>query len=61
MDYKQALKEAKEAALTNPELKIIGYYVFTGGLNSLAFYKKPCWLHRTLMKLLLGLKWQDRE
>ena len=53
------LKEAKKAESIKPFPKIVGYYMLWDGINCVALYKKPCWFHRTMVRLVLGLKWED--
>ena len=40
---------------------IIGFYKIRGEQNlAIAYTKKPWFIHRWLMKLLMGFKWEDR-
>lgn len=42
--------------------KKVGKYCIGGGDGfCIHFYKKPSWIHRTNMRLLLGWKWQDQK
>ena len=36
-----------------------GYYWITASYK-IAVNKKPCWFHRTMCRLVLGFKWEDR-
>lgn len=38
----------------------VGYYQIGGRLGlRISLQKKPCWLHRKMMKLCLGWEWGD--
>ena len=38
-------------------VKYVGYFDLYGlGLH---LEKKPCWFHRTMMRILLGSEWKD--
>jgi flavin-dependent dehydrogenase len=43
----------------------VGYWLFPGshGTANIQFHmpKKPNWLHRTMMRLLLGFEWRDKK
>jgi hypothetical protein len=40
--------------------RAVGGYRFGGhGNPQLNLRKKPCWFHRTMVKLVLGLEWVD--
>jgi hypothetical protein len=41
--------------------EMLGHYIWLGSHNCLGFHKKPCWFRRTMMNLLLGLKWEDAK
>jgi hypothetical protein len=50
--------------LTFNELEWVGHYVLGGDSNyntKIGLVKKPFWLHRTMMKLLLGITWEDKK
>lgn len=45
--------------------KPVGGWIMPGGtgtwVTKFMAYKKPNWLHRTMMRALLGWKWKDGE
>lgn len=42
-----------------------GWWVFPGSIpgceTKFAVPSKPSWYHRTMMRLLLGMKWEDKN
>lgn len=57
--WEKYLQEARGSNYAAP--KDAGCYMITGSQYCLNFQKKPCWFHRTMMNLLLGLKWEDAK
>ena len=45
--------------------KVVGYWILNGNVDNhwIAFscYKKPCWFHRTMMRLLLGFDYREES
>ncbi len=39
----------------------VGYYIIAKNYNLTIYGKKPCWFHRTMMKLCFGIEWMDAE
>lgn len=55
---KTAYATPEYAFITPP--KYVGAYRVGGNHGfSIAFTKKPIWIHRTMMKLCLGWEWKD--
>jgi hypothetical protein len=50
--------------LTSKYKEVCGWWVFPGGYvgfrNQFAAYSKPNWFHKKMMKLILGIQWEDR-
>lgn len=55
---KMTIATDKTYEIYNPTY--VGYYQIGGHLGlRISLQKKPCWLHRKMMKLCLGWEWGD--
>jgi hypothetical protein len=67
--YADNLVTVKASTTQEPSMCIsaipnyVGMYCLGGGKNGLciSFEKKPNWFHRTMMKVCLVLKWEDKK
>ena len=67
-EYADNLVTVKASTTQEPSMRVItvnnhvGYYCLGGKMGfCVAFEKKPNWFHRTMMKVCLGWKWEDKK